>query len=182
MRKVSTDKDILIWTAVKARDIKQQKQYRQRHLGKVFEVWLTKVTMLYRHKFKFLTFCFAGFCPAEFQPWQEREVSWNPSSLILEKLMERRSQNLVNFFYLKVWRQDATLFVLFSYFITYIQSHSSVAIRWGLSPFPHRLNAQWETPPCGAELGIELGPALQQADALPTEPRRTIFLTRSFFY
>jgi hypothetical protein len=33
MRKVSTDKDILIWTAVKARDIKQQKQYRQRHLA-----------------------------------------------------------------------------------------------------------------------------------------------------
>ncbi len=31
-----------------------------------------------------------------------------------------------------------------------------------------------ETPPCGAETGIELGPALQQADALPTEPRRTI--------
>jgi hypothetical protein len=31
-----------------------------------------------------------------------------------------------------------------------------------------------ETPPYGAEPGIELGPALQQADALPTEPRRTI--------
>jgi hypothetical protein len=29
-------------------------------------------------------------------------------------------------------------------------------------------------PPCGAEPRIELGPALQQADALPTEPRRTI--------
>ncbi len=28
--------------------------------------------------------------------------------------------------------------------------------------------------PCGAEPRIELGPALQQADALPTEPRRTI--------
>jgi hypothetical protein len=31
-----------------------------------------------------------------------------------------------------------------------------------------------ETPPCGAKPRIELGPALQQADALPTEPRRTI--------
>jgi hypothetical protein len=31
-----------------------------------------------------------------------------------------------------------------------------------------------EKPPCGAEPRIELGPALQQANALPTEPRRTI--------
>jgi hypothetical protein len=31
-----------------------------------------------------------------------------------------------------------------------------------------------EKPPCGAEPRIELGPALQQADALPTEPRRTM--------
>jgi hypothetical protein len=31
-----------------------------------------------------------------------------------------------------------------------------------------------ETPPCGAEPRIELGPALQQAGALPTVPRRTI--------
>jgi hypothetical protein len=52
--------------------------------------------------------------------------------------------------------------------------HFSVTIRRGLSPFPHRLYAQWERPPCGAEPGSELGPALQQADALPTEPRRTI--------
>jgi hypothetical protein len=29
-------------------------------------------------------------------------------------------------------------------------------------------------PPCGAEPRIELGLALQQADALPTEQRRTI--------
>ncbi len=31
-----------------------------------------------------------------------------------------------------------------------------------------------EKPPCGAEPRIELGPAFQQADAQPTEPRRTI--------
>ncbi len=31
-----------------------------------------------------------------------------------------------------------------------------------------------EKPPCGAEPRIELGPAFQQADALPTEPRRTM--------
>jgi hypothetical protein len=51
--------------------------------------------------------------------------------------------------------------------------HSSFAIRWSLSPFPHRLCAQWGKLPCGAEPRIELGPALQQADALPTEPSRT---------
>jgi hypothetical protein len=73
-------------------------------------------------------------------------------------------------------------FVYFHIFITYIHSfnhihtiHSSVVIRWGLSPSAHRLKAQWEDPPCGAEPRIELGPALQQAGALPTEPRRTIF-------
>jgi hypothetical protein len=66
---------------------------------------------------------------------------------------------------------------IFHIFITYIHTitiHLSVAIRRGLSPFLHRFYAQWETPPCGAEPRIELGPALQQADALPTEPRRTI--------
>ncbi len=43
----------------------------------------------------------------------------------------------------------------FSYFITYMHSinhiltiHLSIIIRWGLSPFLHRLCAQWETPPC----------------------------------
>jgi hypothetical protein len=35
-------------------------------------------------------------------------------------------------------------------------------------------------PPCGAEPRIELGPALQQADALPTEQRRTIFNPANF--
>jgi hypothetical protein len=52
--------------------------------------------------------------------------------------------------------------------------HLSVTILRGLSPSPHHLKAQWEKPPCGAELRIELGPALQQADVLPTEPRRTM--------
>ncbi len=52
--------------------------------------------------------------------------------------------------------------------------HLSVAIRRGLSPSPHRFVSSVGKPPCGAEPRIELGPALQQADALPTEPRRTI--------
>jgi hypothetical protein len=37
------------------------------------------------------------------------------------------------------------------------------------------LVTQWEKPSCGAETNIELGPALQHADTLPTEPRRTYF-------
>jgi hypothetical protein len=55
---------------------------------------------------------------------------------------------------LKVWWHDATLFVYFSYFTMYIHSfnhilttHLSVAIRWGLSPFLHRFEAQWESLP-----------------------------------
>ncbi len=72
------------------------------------------------------------------------------------------------------------LFCLFLYFITFIQFNHPITfiqyIRRGLTPSPHRL---WlsgkERPPCGAEPGIELGTcAFQQADALPTEPRRTI--------
>ncbi len=66
---------------------------------------------------------------------------------------------------------DPGFFQIISYFfITYIHSfhihtiHLSIAVCWGLSPSPHRLKAQWEDPPCGAEPGIELGPALQQAE------------------
>jgi hypothetical protein len=51
---------------------------------------------------------------------------------------------------------------IFHMFITYIHSfhihtiHLSIAIRWGLSPSPHCLKAQWEDPPRGAEPRIEL--------------------------
>jgi hypothetical protein len=44
-------------------------------------------------------------------------------------------------------------------------------------PFPHRWAAQWEKPPWDAELGIELGPALQQADTLPPSKLRRTLLT-----
>ncbi len=64
--------------------------------------------------------------------------------------------------------------IFITYIHTFIQSHLSIIIRRGFPPSPHRLSAQWENPPCGAEPRIELGPALQQADALPTEPRHTI--------
>jgi hypothetical protein len=62
------------------------------------------------------------------------------------------------------------LFVYFSYFVqTLIQSHDIIRRR------SLRI-AQWEKPPWGAEPRLELGPALQQADALalPTELRRTL--------
>jgi hypothetical protein len=53
--------------------------------------------------------------------------------------------------------------------------HSSVLIRRGSSPSPHRWSAQWEKPSWGAERSIEHGPAaLQKADTLPTELRRTL--------
>ncbi len=42
----------------------------------------------------------------------------------------------------------------------------------------HRFSAQQEKPPWGAELGIKLGPAAQQADKLPFEPRRTLIEPR----
>jgi hypothetical protein len=67
---------------------------------------------------------------------------------------------------LKVWWQDATLFVYFSDFITYIQSHSNNMYIYP-SPFTgaslHLLIAcklSWKNLPCGAEPRIELGPAL----------------------
>jgi hypothetical protein len=52
--------------------------------------------------------------------------------------------------------------------------HLSVGTRRGSSLSPHRWTAQREKPLWGAEPGIELGPALQQADALPAELRRTL--------
>jgi hypothetical protein len=82
----------------------------------------------------------------------------------------------------KVWWQDATLFCLFFIFYnihTFIQSHSYITFihrhSLRLLSISSSLSAQWGTPPCAAEPRIELGPALQQADALPTEPRRIIF-------
>jgi hypothetical protein len=79
---------------------------------------------------------------------------------------------------LKVWWQDATLLFIFIFYHihTFIQSqyiHPSPFAEASLHFFI-ALSAQWGKPPCGAEPRIELGPALQQADALPTEPRRTI--------
>jgi Na+-transporting methylmalonyl-CoA/oxaloacetate decarboxylase gamma subunit len=52
--------------------------------------------------------------------------------------------------------------------------HSSVVIRQGSSPSPHRWSVQREKPPWGAKPRIELGPVLEQAEELPTELRHTL--------
>ncbi len=101
---------------------------------------------------------------------------WAPPPPPKEKRKNRK------FFFLNVWWHDATLLVYFSYFITYIhtfiQSHSynTFIRRHSLRPLSisSSLVCSVGEPPCGAEPRIELGPALQQADALPTELRRTI--------
>jgi hypothetical protein len=67
------------------------------------------------------------------------------------------------------------ILIIFNNIHTFIQSqyiHPSPFAE--ASPYPHRLCAQWGKLPCGAEPRIELGHALQQADALPTEPRRPL--------
>ncbi len=90
------------------------------------------------------------------------------------------------------WRDDKSrrflaifkVFVLFCFHnIQYRHSfnhihtiHLSVAIRRGLSPSPHRfVSSVGKTEP-----RIELGPALQQADALPTAPRTEPHHTEPF--
>jgi hypothetical protein len=92
---------------------------------------------------------------------------------------------------LKVWCHYATLFDI-HYYLTIIHTvqsyiHSSFTIRRGPPSYISSISAREEPPAWGAEPRIELGPALQQADApLPTElcripepcralePRRTL--------
>jgi hypothetical protein len=77
------------------------------------------------------------------------------------------------FFFQKVWWPYATLFsFIFLYTIQYIHSynHTSFIHKHSLRPISisSQLSAQWAEPPWGAEPRFELGPALQQASALPT--------------
>ena len=69
------------------------------------------------------------------------------------------------------------LFIFIFYIIHTVKSSNHIHTIHSSRPLSisSSLVAQWERPPCGAEPGIELGPAFQQADALPTEPRRTIY-------
>jgi hypothetical protein len=62
------------------------------------------------------------------------------------------------------------ILILYTELHTFISSHSSIVIRRGSSS--GRLSG--EEPPWGAAARIELEPALQQADALSTELRRTL--------
>ncbi len=105
--------------------------------------------------------------------------------MILTHFEKTRSQTInrcnIKFFFFKFWRHDATLFRLFLIFYdihtsiqshsnnTFIRHHSSRSLSISSSPL-----SSAGKPPCGAEPRIELGHALQQADALPTEPRCTI--------
>jgi hypothetical protein len=57
---------------------------------------------------------------------------------------------------------------------------SPVGIACGSSPSSHRL-AQWEKPSWGAEPKFKLGPALQQADALPSELRHPLMSYAALF-
>jgi hypothetical protein len=65
---------------------------------------------------------------------------------------------------------DVHVLVFLSHILT------SINIRRGESLFRQCWTAQWQTPPWGAEPGFELGPALQRADVLPTESRRTLYV------
>jgi hypothetical protein len=77
-------------------------------------------------------------------------------------------------------------FCLFFVFITYSTDIHSITFIQSIYPSPfagdflHLLIAFFKlsgkNPPCGTEPRIELGPALQQADALPTKPRRTLHI------
>jgi hypothetical protein len=66
------------------------------------------------------------------------------------------------------------IFFIFSYInsISFIQHiHPSPFAEIFCYIVHNRQQAQWENPPWGADPRIELGPAFQQANALPTEQR-----------
>ncbi len=73
----------------------------------------------------------------------------------------------------KVWWHYATLFKIY-YFLTLIYALQSHSVHPSVFLNPHRVFAQQGEPPWDAEPRFELGPALQQADALPTELRRIL--------
>ena len=74
--------------------------------------------------------------------------------------------------FLKGLVASATLFVYFSIFFHTIHSFIHPFAEGPLL-FPH-CSSLSRGPPWGAEPGFELGPAVQQADALLSEPRRTL--------
>jgi hypothetical protein len=78
--------------------------------------------------------------------------------------------------FIKFWWPKATLFAfIFLYAVDTIIHHSFIH-KHSLRPIfiSSRLSTQWAEPPWGAEPRFKLGPALQQASALPTEPHCTL--------
>jgi hypothetical protein len=76
---------------------------------------------------------------------------------------------------------SGTMPPLLAFIIFNIRSYNTIIPSFILHHFPkhifldpHRFYAQQEKPSWGAEPRFELGPALQQADALPTLLRRTL--------
>jgi hypothetical protein len=79
--------------------------------------------------------------------------------------------------YLKLWWHYATF--LKTFIIFNIHSNNTIIHYFIIHPRPvffylHHFSALQEKPPWGAEPGIKLGPAAQQADKLPFEPHRTL--------
>jgi hypothetical protein len=79
---------------------------------------------------------------------------------------------------LKVWWQDAALFVYFSYFITHNHSIKFIQNTFFRRHLPGPLSIAFKlsgkTLPVVPSRESELWPAFRQADALPTEPCRTV--------
>ena len=75
---------------------------------------------------------------------------------------------IATFFYIFFLLQSHTFIITFVQY-THPSSFAEASLHFLIA-----LVLSGEKPPCGAEPRIELGPAFQQADALPTEPRRTI--------
>ncbi len=68
------------------------------------------------------------------------------------------------------------------WFIFYIFSCNTfihTSIRWGSTIVSSLHFAQYRGPSLGAEPGFELGHVVQQADELPSELRRTLFVTQN---
>jgi hypothetical protein len=82
----------------------------------------------------------------------------------------------------KVWWQHATLLVFINlYTLDTFTHHSFINIHWGPSPYLHscRLSG-WNLHGVASRPRFELGPALQQASALPTEQGKQKFSPHIF--
>ncbi len=77
----------------------------------------------------------------------------------------------INYVFSVTKRNYTFIFLLYNRYIhtSCIHKHSPRLIS-----ICSQLSAQWAEPPWGAEPRIELKPAVQQASALPTEPRCTL--------